>query len=190
MQIKILKFDDHINETGLVISLGFFDGMHIAHRTLLDKTLEIAKTQNLKSGIMTFSTHVLSFIKNQPFHHLTNLDEKAKKAQAMGFDYLYIFEVTKDLISLDYLTFIQRFLSCATIVVVGFDFTFGYRGLGNATTLQNSPNFKTIVLDEMVYETEKIGSTRIREALSNRRHYFSESSVRLSILNLWHCDFW
>jgi riboflavin kinase / FMN adenylyltransferase len=165
MDICFLKFDDTIHATDLVVALGFFDGMHIAHMTLMNKTLEIAKSKNLESGLITFSTHVMSFIKNQPFQHLTNLDEKAKMAKQLGFDHLYVFEVTKELVSLEPELFISRFLVCANTVVVGFDFTFGFRGKGTVELLKKSKIFTTVVLDEMVYDAEKIGSTRIRDAI-------------------------
>ncbi|PKL01588.1 MAG: hypothetical protein CVV56_00980 [Tenericutes bacterium HGW-Tenericutes-1] len=166
MEIITLKFDDSINLDNLVVSLGFFDGVHVAHQTLLNHTLDIAKKNNKKSAMMTFSTHVLSFIQKQEFKHLTNLDEKAKIASKMGFDYLLVFEVSDDLVNLEPELFISRFLTCAHTVVVGFDFTFGKRGKGNIDLLKASTAFQTIVLDEMTYASEKIGSTRIREALS------------------------
>ncbi len=166
MEIITLKFDDSIKLDNLVVSLGFFDGVHVAHQTLLNQTLEIAKKYNKKSAMMTFSTHVLSFIQKQEFKHLTNLDEKAKMASKMGFDYLLVFEVTEELVNLEPEVFISRFLSCAHTVVVGFDFTFGKRGKGNVDLLKSFTTFQTIVLDEMTYASEKIGSTRIREALS------------------------
>ncbi len=165
MEILTLNYNDSIALSDLVVSLGFFDGVHVAHQTLLNKTLEIAAKSKKKSAMMTFSTHVLSYIQNQEFNHLTNLDEKAKIASKMGFDYLFVFEVTDNLIKLEPEIFISRFLACASIVVVGFDFTFGKHGKGNAELLKSSTLFETIVLDEMMYASEKIGSTRIREAL-------------------------
>jgi len=166
MKTIFLKFDDQINEQNLVLSLGFFDGMHLAHQTLLNQALDISHQTGKKSALMTFSTHVLSFIKNQKFLHLTNLDEKIKKAETMGFDYFYVFEVTPDLVSLPPELFISRFLKCADTVVVGFDFTFGSRGKGNVDLLKASPQFQTIVLEEMSYDQQKIGSSRIRDALA------------------------
>jgi riboflavin kinase/FMN adenylyltransferase len=117
--------------------------------------------------MMTFSTHVLSFIQKQEFRQLTNLDEKAKIAEKLGFDYLFVFQVSSELINLTPEDFISRFLHSASTVVVGFDFTFGKKGKGNVEMLKASTEFNTIVLDEMTYDSEKIGSTRIREALEN-----------------------
>ena len=79
---------------------------------------------------------------------------------------MLVFEVTDELVNLEPEVFISRFLSCAHTVVVGFDFTFGKRGKGNVDLLKSFTTFQTIVLDEMTYASEKIGSTRIREALS------------------------
>ena len=167
MKIINLQYNDSIEYNDLVIALGFFDGVHTAHLKLLKKTLEIAEKKEKKSAMMTFSTHVLSYIQRKDFKHLTNLHEKSKIASKLGFDYLFVFQVNDDLINLEPNTFINRFLKCASTVVVGFDFTFGKNGKGHSDTLKASTQFETIVLDEMTYDSEKIGSTRIREALES-----------------------
>ncbi|MBQ1508468.1 MAG: bifunctional riboflavin kinase/FMN adenylyltransferase, partial [Erysipelotrichaceae bacterium] len=65
--------------------------------------------------------------------------------------------------------FIRDYLAPLNIdtLVCGFDFTFGYRGEGNAKTLQESPyrNYELIVEEEVTYYGKKISSTRIREEL-------------------------
>ena len=165
MEVINLQYNDSLKYNDLVVALGFFDGVHTAHQTLLNQTLLIAKNYNKKAAMMTFSTHVLSFIQKQEFRHLTNLDEKAKIAQKLGFDYLFVFEVSSELINLEPEEFISRFLHSAYTVVVGFDFTFGRKGKGNVELLKASQQFNTIVLDEMTYDSEKIGSTRIRQAV-------------------------
>lgn len=167
MEVIYLQYNDSIQYNDLIVALGFFDGVHTAHQILLNETLKIAQIKQKKSAIMTFSTHVLSYIQKREFKHLTNLDEKAKIAAKMGFDYLFVFQVSEELINLEPEIFIERFLRCANTVVVGFDFTFGRKGQGTSNTLKQSSQFETVVLDEMTYESEKIGSTRIREALEH-----------------------
>lgn len=165
MQVQYLTHNDSLSPSNTVLALGFFDGMHTAHRTLLQETLGIAKKKSCKSAMMTFDTHILSFIKHQPFHYLTSLNDKITLAEDMGFDLVYILSVSDDLIGMDAQVFIQQFLEHMTHIVVGFDFTFGKRGLGTVSNLVNNPHFETTVIGELTYYHRKIGSTRIREAL-------------------------
>lgn len=166
MKIQYLNATDQINDNDYVLALGFFDGMHIAHKVLLSKAIEIGKIKKKKVGLMTFSTHVLSYLKKVPFSHLTSLSEKATIASSMGFDVVFVFNVSSDLVSMHPEQFIERFLTRCDTVVVGFDFTFGHRGSGTVDTLKNHSEFNTVVIDEILYHQEKVGSTRIKEALS------------------------
>lgn len=167
--MKILTFHerDHAAQTHLAICLGFFDGIHTAHQTLMSKTIEEGKKRGLETAMMTFSTHILSFLKQQPFQYVSSMDDKISAAVRLGFDYFYILDVSFEVVKMEPDTFIQHFLQKQDLVVIGFDFTFGYRGLGNADLLKRQTAFDTIVIDELDFENEKIGSSRIRQCILN-----------------------
>ena len=46
-----------------VLALGFFDGVHFAHQTLIKKTVELAQKNGIKSALITFL--------DSPFYILT-----------------------------------------------------------------------------------------------------------------------
>ncbi len=166
MHIQYLTNEDFLTKTNTVLALGFFDGMHTAHRALLHQTIELAKQKTCQSAMMTFDTHILSYIKRTPFSYLTSLNDKITVAEEMGFDRVYILQVTDSLISMEPQVFIHQFLESMNHVVVGFDFTFGKRGLGTVADLEKNNHFETTIIGELTYYHRKIGSTRIREALS------------------------
>lgn len=147
------------------LALGFFDGVHRAHRDLLTKTVAIAHQKHLTCSIMTFSTHVLAYLRHEPFSMLSRLEDKIELAEQYGFDYFFILQVDDALVTMSPQEFIHRFLTKASVVVAGFDFTFGHRGKGTVETLKTVPHLETIVLPEITYYGKKIGSTRIREML-------------------------
>jgi riboflavin kinase/FMN adenylyltransferase len=165
MEIRTLHYDSKIEETRLVLCIGFFDGIHIAHQALIDRAVALGKTLKRKTAMMTFSTQVMAFIKNEQFYFLTSLPEKIKQAEQAGFDYFFIFNVDAALVSLEPEIFIDRFLKTADTVVVGFDFSFGKKGLGTTELLLRHSEFSTIVIAEMKDGKDKIGSTRIRQLL-------------------------
>jgi len=165
MEIIRLRYDSVILEKGLVLCIGFFDGMHLAHQVLVSEAVRIAKAQRSPAAMMTFSTHVVSFIKNERYQFLTPLEAKIALAEAAGFDYFYVLEVDWFLVGLDPDLFILRFLESADTVIVGFDFSFGVHGLGTPELLKKQSAFRTIVIPEMKDGNDKIGSTGIRKSL-------------------------
>ena len=167
MEVLRLKHDSVIQEEGLVLCIGFFDGLHRAHRRLAEATVELAKTKQRPAAMMTFSTHVLSFIKNEQYRFLTPLEDKIAYAEAMGFAYFYVLDVDWSLVGQDPELFILRFLSAVDTVVVGFDFSFGCRGLGTPELLKRQTGFATVVFPELKDGEDKIGSTGIRNSLKS-----------------------
>jgi len=154
-------------ETNQVLCLGFFDGMHLAHQAFISEAIALGKAKNIQTGLMTFSTQVMAYLKNERFFFLTPLDAKIKFAEEAGFDFFYVLEVNEFLVGMEAETFIARFLSRTNTIVVGFDFSFGKYGKGSVESLLAHPEFTTVVMPEMTDGAEKIGSTRIRELLSH-----------------------
>ena len=71
-----------------VIGLGFFDGVHLGHRELINQVVKTAKTNNLKSVILTFKkSPAESFCKNVKY--LTTNSEKELLINNLNIDYLF-----------------------------------------------------------------------------------------------------
>jgi len=167
MEIRYLQVEDTIDEENLVICIGFFDGIHVAHQLLVTESIAISKASHTKAAMMTFSTQVMAFIKNEQYFFMTPLEAKIAYARQMRFDYFFVLDVNWDLVNMPAEEFIIRFLSKANTLVVGFDFSFGRYGLGNAELLKSHHEFTTKIIPELTYEGEKVGSTRIRYLLNN-----------------------
>lgn len=50
----VVRDFDRLKEKELVATIGFFDGVHLGHRFLIDEMKEIAKARNLPSAVITF----------------------------------------------------------------------------------------------------------------------------------------
>ncbi len=172
MEIIRLNYDMPAQLDNTCVALGFFDGVHLAHQVLLEKCLNIAEDHDWHSAVMTFSTHVLAHIQNTPFYHLTSLSDKARIFSDMGFDRLYVLNVSDGLIDLEPEMFVTRFLSRAKHVVAGFDFSYGAKGKGKVDDLKHKP-FGLTVVNKITKNMKKIGSKRIRDALR-------EGNIRLA----------
>jgi riboflavin kinase/FMN adenylyltransferase len=161
-QSKGLKAD-------LALCLGFFDGVHRAHQKLFQDTLSYGNSLGVETAIMTFSTHIGSYIANREFKALSMLDDKIRIAREMGFDHFYIIRVSEELARMAPESFIERFLMSSRLVIVGFDYSFGAKGRGDVAMLQRWLPEKVHVVLEMDYYGKKIGSSRVRRALSEGR---------------------
>lgn len=149
----------------MVTCAGEFDGIHIAHQELFNKTIENAKKNDLFSCVITFHPHpdyVLGL--RNDFTYITPLDEKNKIIESFGFDYLVLIEFSRELASLDYLSFYEMFLKRFKMLVVGFDFSFGFKGLGKVNDLIKLHQ-DVIVVKCLEYKAKKIGSELIRQML-------------------------
>ncbi|MFC3884003.1 riboflavin kinase [Bacillus songklensis] len=154
-----------------VAALGFFDGVHIGHQTVIEKAKTIAERKKVKLAVMTFFPHpkeVLSGGKN-PVQYLTPLSLKKEKFEQLGVDILYVVRFDLMFAALSPQQFVNDYLLALNVkhVVAGFDFTYGCRGEGNMKTIKDHGigQFGVTTVSKVNEANEKISSTLIREML-------------------------
>ncbi len=151
-----------------VMAIGFFDGIHKGHQQLLDKARTIAKKNKYLFSAMTFSPHPNEVIKGDKDHkYLMPLPEKIKRMEEMGVEQLFVVKFDRAFASLDPHDFIKKFILNMNTrhVVVGFDFTFGFKAAGNTTVLQQDSNkqgYGLSVIPKKSIDNEKISTTKIK----------------------------
>ncbi|MCK5732343.1 MAG: bifunctional riboflavin kinase/FAD synthetase [Tenericutes bacterium] len=165
LKIKHLENTDVIHETKLVLCLGFFDGMHIAHHRLIEEAKKVAVEKQLPLAVFTFSTNIQRYLRQEKHRCLTTIEDKAKICRDLNVEYLYIMNVDDNLIHMPAEQFIEQFLSVCDTVVFGYDFHFGYRGEGDRHLLKKSTYFNSIIIPEVKHLGLKIGTTGIRANL-------------------------
>lgn len=156
------------SEEPLVMALGMFDGVHLAHMKLLEEAKTVAQRLGLKLGVMTFFPHprVVIASGHEQVQYLTPLKRKLARFAAAGVDESFVVQFDHSFAALSPHEFVSRFLlGHIQHAVVGFDFRYGHKGAGNAVTLkeQGKGFFDVTVMDEMVSLGSKISSTQIRK---------------------------
>ena len=151
MVIYEYPFKEKQNTEDCVLALGFFDGVHLAHRDLILRAKDVAYRNNLKFGIFTFKAD--GRIKNG-FERLYNDREKAEIFESLGAD----FAIYADFDAISNATteeFVNKMLSediGCKICVAGFNFRFGKGASGGAYDLyrlMNECGGKAIICDEI-----------------------------------------
>ncbi len=163
MDVRTLKPGMDLSNT--VAAIGFFDGVHLGHAALLQKTRELAASKGSTSAVVTFDEHPRRLFSNEDFLYLTPLAMRLEHFEAEGFDVAYVLPFDRKMASLSPETFIEDYLGTLQTLVCGFDFTYGRGGLGDVYSLRETATFEVVVLDERTVAGDKIGSTRIRRLL-------------------------
>ncbi|MCD8028241.1 MAG: bifunctional riboflavin kinase/FAD synthetase [Erysipelotrichaceae bacterium] len=180
--MKVIHLDGHripIKEH-VVSAIGYFDGLHLGHMALVKEALNVSQTKGYKSALMTFDHqpgYILGYLKEEKY--LSSMLDRKEILEKLGVDYLFIIDFSKDVAKLSPDTFIQKYIANASIehLVCGFDFRFGYQNQGDASYLLDYPNLDISIIDEVIYNNEKISSSRIRQCLD--QGHIEEANILL-----------
>jgi riboflavin kinase/FMN adenylyltransferase len=167
--MEVIRLNGNKIEENTVCAIGFFDGLHLAHKRLIETSIKIAKEKGLKKAVITFDVHPKSILFDLDYKYLTPLDRKIEILEDYCIDYLYVIQFDKEKAQLHPDEFIDFYLSNIDTLVCGFDFKFGVRGSGKVEDLKASKHFDTVVVEEIKFDGYKVGSTYIRDLLKAGR---------------------
>lgn len=158
------------------ITIGTFDGLHIAHQAIIKKTKEIAQINSGRSVIITFNPHPRKVIDgvNSP-KMLTTLDEKIEMIEKLDLsvDVLLVIPFTKDFSKLSSELFFKEILFNKigfNNLIIGYDHFFGKNREGNVEFLKKMKEkfpFNLSIIDKIIIDDNVVNSTRIRNFLLN-----------------------
>lgn len=161
------------NETfeGCVLSIGMFDGVHLGHNQVIETCCLIAKKNNLKSVLITFSNHPSEYLSSDDnVKLLSTLNEKVKHISNSLLDILIVLPFDLQVASLSAKEFIENILlsklNCK-LMIFGYDNHFGKNRQGSPEyiNLHYGEEIKTIVVKEKKIKSEIISSSRIKELI-------------------------
>lgn len=167
------KNSNHAIKEKTYIALGSFDGLHLGHLTLINKSIEMAKKNNSKSMVFTFENHPLTSIQPDKAPKLImNNEEKVRILNKIGLDMLALINFDREFMQMSPENFVKFLVENYNVagIIVGFNYKFGYKNIGNVQLLREFSakySFELYVMEACTYEDEVISSTRIRREISN-----------------------
>lgn len=155
-----------------VVALGTFDGLHCGHLDVIGTAKQEAEHTGAKLAVFTFSNHPLEWI--NPAHVPVALVTPAVKLQLLenlGVDVLIDIPFNQLVADLLPQQFLERLSALNySCLVVGENFTYGQRGVGNVYTLAASAQalgFKLIVRKLVSNNGTIVSSTEIRRLITD-----------------------
>ena len=89
MEVK-RKFFPREKLTHIILTIGFYDGIHKGHQKILTQLVKDAKRKGGKSCVISFVSHPSEHFSGQPLLLLTTWEEKKKILTGLGIDLLLI----------------------------------------------------------------------------------------------------
>ena len=155
-----------------VVTIGNFDGIHLAHQQLLRRVRECAVEQNAASVAITFDPHPIQILAPQKAPRLiTPWPLKLELFEKSGVDRLLILPFTEEFSQWPPEKFVEEALVKAlrgVVAVVGDSFRFGHRHAGTPELLQELGqkwNFRTEIVPRIYFRKTVVSSSTIRRLL-------------------------
>lgn len=171
---RIVRGLDQVAPAPSVVSIGFFDGVHRGHQTIIRRAVRAAEKAGTRSVVVTFDRHPMEVVNpgTQP-KLLMTLKRRARALAEQGVDLVVVLPFDDGLRHLPPAEFVDHVLVDplrAQRVVVGSNFRFGHRATGDVQALGDlgmSRGFAVEGVTLLEMDAVVISSTEIRAAIDN-----------------------
>lgn len=171
---KLMQIFTSLNENkNLSIALGYFDGVHLGHRAVINSAVNFAKENNLKSAVITFKDHPCCFFYGVCPKYILTREQRREKLASSGIDYLYELDFDEKLSSLSAQEYLENILVkyfTPKSISTGFNHHFGAQKSGTPEFLRNNSKkygYEYFEIPPQKIDGEIISSTAIRNYLQN-----------------------
>jgi riboflavin kinase / FMN adenylyltransferase len=162
-----------------VVTTGSFDGVHIGHKTILNRLNDIAKEIGGESTLITFHPHPRKVLypdtAGKELRLISSQREKIELLRKVGLHNLIILPFSIEFSKMSSLDFIRNILVKklhAHTVVIGFNHHFGHNREGDFEHLHELGKYYNFAVEEIPQQdidNETVSSTKIRQAIKEGR---------------------
>ena len=167
-------------------TIGNFDGLHLGHQAILDKIKNNAKKHNAKTIVFFTEPHAAEYFAksrdkdSEAPPRISPWREKFKLLKKHNIDFAFFLKFNNSLRTMSPEAFISDVLDSINLVsfTVGDDFRFGQDRKGDTALLREWGDKKNILIENtetILFEGERISSTRIRNAILGNNFTLAEN---------------
>lgn len=158
-----------------VVTTGTFDGVHLGHRTILDRLKITAAQVNGHSVVVTFHPHprLVLFPDDNDLRLIDTLEERVDLLRDTGIDHLVVLDFTREFSRITSLDYVRNILVSGLgtyRLVMGYDHHFGRNREGTLTHLREFGPVYGFEVEEIPphdVDAVAVSSTKIRKALAD-----------------------
>jgi len=170
------------SSVGCALTIGNFDGVHRGHQAMLALLINEARHRGVPSCVLTFEPHPRDHFARRAGRlgeapaRIATLRDKLGELQRCGIDHVVVARFDEHFAAMSAQAFIDKVLVAglrARYVLVGDDFSFGQRRLGNyamldAAAADRPAHERFDVARMMSYEVHglRVSSSAVRQALA------------------------
>lgn len=155
-----------------VVTIGNFDGVHVAHRRIFERVVELGRELNAIPTVLTFDPHPAKVVAPERAPRLLNsTGERVALMGDCGIEQAVVLPFDRAFSQLSAHDFVKNILVDALgtrAVLVGFNFHFGNKQSGNIDVLRGlgeQYGFRTEVLPGMSVRGRVVSSTEVRRLI-------------------------
>ncbi len=154
------------------LTIGNFDGTHLAHQQLFRRVTKHGRERGLTPSVLTFDPHPTQVVTpDRAPKLLSTHEQRAERMAEFGIEQVFVVPFNKELAALEPRDFVERILVGqlqARYVVIGANFRFGRKQAGDVELLKEEGKrlgFGVEVVNEFVDRQEVVSSTLVRRLL-------------------------
>ena len=162
----------------MIATTGFFDGVHLGHRLVIERLVSLARERGDESLVVTFWPHPRAVLQDgaRELRLLNSLEEKKELLRALGVDRVEVLDFTRSFAALtaeQYLREILRDRFGVTTLLMGYDNRLGSDRLTAASLkpIADGIGVELMELSPLSFRPSEasgeISSTQIRSALES-----------------------
>ena len=159
-----------------VVSVGNFDGLHLGHQKILREVQARARATSRLAAVVTFDPHPAKLLRpEQPPRLIQTLAQRLAGFEQTGLDAALVLRFDQALSLLSPEEFVQRILIeglHVAAILVGENFRFGHRGVGNVRLLSEfgrRNGYEVQIVAPVALEGVVVSSSAIRSAMLEGR---------------------
>lgn len=158
----------------MVVTTGFFDGVHLGHRQVIESLVRLARERETESTVVTFWPHPRTVLQNDArnFRLLSTLEEKRIMLLAAGVDRVEVLHFTREFAALSAEEYLRKYVIGqfgGEALVLGYDNRMGSSadGVTDVGEIAAGLGLEVVRTEPVIMAGTTISSTKIREALAS-----------------------
>jgi riboflavin kinase/FMN adenylyltransferase len=164
------SLDEFTDRIDAVVSLGMFDGVHLAHREVLNALVRQSQATGSRSVVISFTPHPRAVLSGRPFPLIVTMEEKQMLLEEQKVDIWCRLPFTRETAATPPETLLETLNYKLKInhIVLGYNHNFGAGKSGGIHTLnllRSRYGFGITEIPRILSEGTEVSSSAIRTAL-------------------------